>query len=210
MWPELGLNPHRWDDERFRVLKVISGLNHYWILFYLYYNLRRKIVMYKKKKKKKKKNVSKLQHNGDLTTSRTCIYLFIIFFLLIYLFIIFWRPFLIFLVMFMTVRSIDLQIMSMWQWRNVATLRFWRRHISRAMYSVSVYPILYKNRSLGKTKQDIHLIFSVFIYSNIVERIYKVLRKLEIGRKRPKAPLALWTLNWKCPVKVGWMWSGNV
>ena len=25
MWPELGLNPHRWDDERFRVLKVISG-----------------------------------------------------------------------------------------------------------------------------------------------------------------------------------------
>ena len=54
----------------------------------------------------------------------------------------------------------------------------WRRHISRAMYSVSVYPILYKNRSLGKTKQDIHLIFSVFIYSNIVERINKVLKKI--------------------------------
>ena len=84
----------------------------------------------------------------------------------------------IFLVMFMTVWSINLQIMSMWQWRNVATLRFWRRHISRAMYSVSVYPILYKNRSPGKTKQDIHLIFSVFIYSNIVERINKVLKKI--------------------------------
>ena len=28
MWPELCLNPHRWDDERYRVLKVISGLNH--------------------------------------------------------------------------------------------------------------------------------------------------------------------------------------
>ena len=102
----------------------------------------------------------------------------IYFFLLIYLFIIFWWPFLIFLVMFMTVWSINLQIMSMWQWRNVATLRFWRRHISRAMYSVSVYPILYKNRCPGKTKQDIHLIFSVFIYSNIVERINKVLKKI--------------------------------
>ena len=28
MWPELCLNPHRWDDERFKVLIVISGLNH--------------------------------------------------------------------------------------------------------------------------------------------------------------------------------------
>ena len=46
------------------------------------------------------------------------------------------------------------------------------------MYSVSVYPILYKNRSPGKTKQDIHLIFSVFIYSNIAERINKVLKKI--------------------------------
>ena len=46
------------------------------------------------------------------------------------------------------------------------------------MYSVSVYPILYKDRSPGKTKQDIHLIFSVFIYSNIVERINKVLKKI--------------------------------
>ena len=27
MWPELGLNPQRWDDERFRVLKI-SVLNH--------------------------------------------------------------------------------------------------------------------------------------------------------------------------------------
>ena len=44
-------------------------------------------------------------------------------------------------------------------------------------------PILYKNRSPGKSKQDIHLIFSVFIYSNIVERINKVLKK--IGN-RPK------------------------
>ena len=27
MWPELGLNPQQWDDERFRALKI-SGLNH--------------------------------------------------------------------------------------------------------------------------------------------------------------------------------------
>ena len=46
------------------------------------------------------------------------------------------------------------------------------------MYTVSVYPIQYKKRSPGKTKQDIHLIFSVFIYSNIVERINKVLKKI--------------------------------
>ena len=39
-------------------------------------------------------------------------------------------------------------------------------------------PILYKNRSPGKSKQDIHLIFSVFIYSNIVERINKVSKKI--------------------------------
>ena len=39
-------------------------------------------------------------------------------------------------------------------------------------------PILYKNRSPGKSKQDIHLIFSVFIYSNIVERINEVLKKI--------------------------------
>ena len=39
-------------------------------------------------------------------------------------------------------------------------------------------PILYKNRSPGKTKQDIHLMFSVFIYSNIVKRIYKGLKKI--------------------------------
>ena len=39
-------------------------------------------------------------------------------------------------------------------------------------------PILYINRSHGKSKQDIHLIVSVFIYSNIVERINKVLKKI--------------------------------
>ena len=39
-------------------------------------------------------------------------------------------------------------------------------------------PILYKNRFPGKSKQDIHLIFSVFIYSNIVERINEVLKKI--------------------------------
>ena len=39
-------------------------------------------------------------------------------------------------------------------------------------------PILYKNRSPGKSKQDVHLIFSGFIYSNIVERINKVLKKI--------------------------------
>ena len=44
-------------------------------------------------------------------------------------------------------------------------------------------PILYKNRSAGKSKQDIHLIFSVFIYSNIVERINKILKKI---RNRPE------------------------
>ena len=27
MWLELGLNPQRWDDERFRALKI-SGFNH--------------------------------------------------------------------------------------------------------------------------------------------------------------------------------------
>ena len=27
MWPELGSNPQRWDDERFKALKI-SGLNH--------------------------------------------------------------------------------------------------------------------------------------------------------------------------------------
>ena len=35
--------------------------------------------------------------------------------------------------------------------------------------------ILCKNRFHRKSKQDIHLIFSVFIYSNIVEQINKVL-----------------------------------
>ena len=39
-------------------------------------------------------------------------------------------------------------------------------------------PILYKNRSPGKSKQNIHLIFSVFVYSNIVERINEVLKKI--------------------------------
>ena len=39
-------------------------------------------------------------------------------------------------------------------------------------------PILYENRSPVKSKQDIHLIFSVFIYSNIVERINEVLNKI--------------------------------
>ena len=39
-------------------------------------------------------------------------------------------------------------------------------------------PMLYINRSHGKSKQDIHLIVSVFIYSNIVERINKVLKKI--------------------------------
>ena len=27
MWPELGSNPQRWEDDRFRALEV-SGLNH--------------------------------------------------------------------------------------------------------------------------------------------------------------------------------------
>ena len=39
-------------------------------------------------------------------------------------------------------------------------------------------PILYTNRCPGKLKQDIHLFFSVFIYSNIVEQINKVLKKI--------------------------------
>ena len=161
MWPEQGLNPHRWDDERFRVLKVISGgLNHSdtwgggvgcWILFYLYYNLRRKIVIYII-------FFSKLQHNGDLTTSRTCMHLFI------YLFIIFWRPFMIFLVMFMTVWSINLQIMSMWQWRNLETLRFWRRHISRATYSVSVYPYCIKIALPGNQNKISIYFFFQFLF----------------------------------------------
>ena len=63
------------------------------------------------------------------------------------------------------------------------------------MYSVSVYPILYKNRSPGKTKEDIHLIFSVFIYSNIVERINKILKKIgnrpETAESAPR-PFTFW------------------
>ena len=50
-------------------------------------------------------------------------------------------------------------------------------YFSRNVFD-KVYPILYKNRSPGKTKQDIHLFFSVFIYSNIVELINKVLKKI--------------------------------
>ena len=50
-------------------------------------------------------------------------------------------------------------------------------------------PLLYKNRSPRKTKQDINLILSVFIYLNIVERINKVLKKIgnrpETAKKRP-------------------------
>ena len=55
-------------------------------------------------------------------------------------------------------------------------------------------PILYENRSPGKSKQDIHLIFSVFIYSNIVERINEVLNKIgnrpEMAKSAP-SPLTL-------------------
>ena len=75
-------------------------------------------------------------------------------------------------------------------------LRFWRRYISRATCSVRVYPILYKDRSPGIPKQDIHIIFSVFIYSNIVERINKVLKK---NGNRPEtaesAPSPLFSQN---------------
>ena len=79
----------------------------------------------------------------------------------------------IFLLMFMTVWSINLQILGMWQWRRYD----FGDVIFHAQRVRTVYPILYKNRSPRKTKQDIHLIFSVFIYSNIVERINKVLKK---------------------------------
>ena len=143
------------------------------------YNLCRKIVIYIK-------DFSKLQHNGDLTISRTWIYLFIIF----------WRPFLIFLVMFMTVWSINLQIMSMWQWRRYD----FGDVIFHAQRVRTVYPILYKNRSPGKTKQDIHLIFSVFIYSNIVERINKVLKKTENRPETSKSapsPFMFSIVTWK-------------
>ena len=55
--------------------------------------------------------------------------------------------------------------------------------------------ILYKNRSPGKSKQDIHLIFSVFIYSNHVERINKVLKKIgnrpETAKSAPSPCLVL-------------------
>ena len=55
-------------------------------------------------------------------------------------------------------------------------------------------PILYKNRSPWKSKQDIHLFFSVFIYSNIVEPINKVLKKIgnrpETAKSAP-SPLEL-------------------
>ena len=54
-------------------------------------------------------------------------------------------------------------------------------------------PILYKNRSPGKSKQDIHLIVSVFIYSNIIERINKVLKK--IGNRPETAKSAPSPLN---------------
>ena len=54
----------------------------------------------------------------------------------------------------------------------LATSYFTRNVFSKCL------PILYKNRCPGKSKQDIHLIFSVFIYSNIVERINKVLKKI--------------------------------
>ena len=70
------------------------------------------------------------------------------------------------------------------------------------MYSVSVYPILYKNRFPGKTKQDIHLIFSVFIYSNIVERINKVLKK--IGNRPETAESATSPLSFPLYRDPGW------
>ena len=54
-------------------------------------------------------------------------------------------------------------------------------------------PILYKNRSPGKSKQDIHLIFSVFIYSNIVERINEVWKKIGNRPETAKsAPSPFW------------------
>ena len=55
--------------------------------------------------------------------------------------------------------------------------------------------IPYKNRSLRKTKQDIPLIFSVFLSSNIVVRIYKVLKKIGNRPETTKsAPSPLKTL----------------
>ena len=49
-------------------------------------------------------------------------------------------------------------------------------------------PILYKNRFPGKSKQEIHFIFSVFIYSNIVERIHKDLKKIGNRPETKSAP----------------------
>ena len=51
-------------------------------------------------------------------------------------------------------------------------------YFTRNIFGKCLPPILYKNRSPGKSKQDIHLFFSVFIYSNIVERINKILKKI--------------------------------
>ena len=87
------------------------------ILFYLYCNLRRKIVIYIKKN-------SKLEHNGDLTTSRTYMHLFIYFFFY-----------------FLAIVTI------------LATSYFTRNVFGKCL------PIQYNNRSPGKSKQDIHLIF---------------------------------------------------
>ena len=62
-------------------------------------------------------------------------------------------------------------------------------------------PILYKNRSPGKSKQDIHLFFSVFIYSNIVERINKILKKIGNRPETAKTPLALSLICSQCTRK---------
>ena len=61
-------------------------------------------------------------------------------------------------------------------------------------------PILCKNRFFpGKSKQDIHLVFfffSVFIYSNIVERINEVLKKIGNRPETAKsAPSPLWLIK---------------
>ena len=154
LWPELGFNPQRWDDKRFRVLKMISGLNHSAteaaeFCFTCIITCVGRLSF-----------ISKTVPNFNITWVwphhvHAFISLFLSFFI-----IIFWRPFLIFLVMFMTVWSINLQIMNMWLWRNVATLRFWRLHSSRATYLVSVYCI----KSLSRENKTRYLLNSFSFY----------------------------------------------
>ena len=67
------------------------------------------------------------------------------------------------------------EYMTMPQWSDVTIL-------AKSYFTCNVLgkclPLLYKNRSPGKTKQDIHLNISVFIYLYIVKRINKVLKKI--------------------------------